>query len=57
MNPVRITPQIGLQVGSSHRAAFGQVNALGAPLLEGTVRAFRPALRPWIVSLASGGSS
>jgi hypothetical protein len=51
------THQIALQVGSSHRAAFGQVSAQYTPLLEGTVRAFLPALRSRSASFASGGSS
>lgn len=50
-------PQIALQVGSSRRAAFRQVSALCAPLLEGTVRAFLPALRSRMASFTSGGSS
>lgn len=50
-------PQIALQVGSSRNTAFGQVSALRAPLLEGTVRAFLPALRTRPASFASGGSS
>jgi hypothetical protein len=49
--------QIALQVGSSRRAAFGQVSALRAPVLEGTVRAFLLACRSRIVPVASGGSS
>lgn len=57
MNPVQITPQIALQVGSSRSATSGQVNALRAPLLEGTVRAFRPALHSRTASFASGGFS
>lgn len=51
------SPQIALQVGSSHRAAFGQASAGCAPLLEGTVRAFLPALLSRSASFASGGSS
>lgn len=49
--------QVALQVGSSRRAAFGQVSALRAPLLEGTMRALLPALRSRTASFASGGSS
>ena len=49
--------QIALQVGSGRRAAFGQVSAPCAPLLEGTVRAFLPALRSRSASFTSGGSS
>jgi hypothetical protein len=50
-------PQIALQIGSSHWAAFRQVSALRAPVLEGTVRAFLLACRSRIVPVASGGSS
>lgn len=50
-------PQIALQIGSSHWAAFRQVSALCGPLLEGTVRAFLSASRSRTASFASGGSS
>lgn len=40
------TPQIAHHVGSSRISAFRQVSALVAPLMEGTVRAFLPAVLP-----------
>lgn len=51
------TPQIALQVGSSRIAAFRQVSALVAPLLEGTVLTVPPAVLPAVAPAASGGQS